>query len=365
MNATQPIKNILVTGGAGFIGSHLTERLLAAGCSVTVLDNFNSYYDPTVKHENARAYSANPSVRVVEGDIRNDEDLERVFAGPRFDAIVHLAAMAGVRPSLEKPAYYMDVNVLGTQRLLDRATGSASRPGNSSSSIDAPHDDSSHSAHKLPLFIFGSSSSVYGERSTESFKETDLTDRPVSPYAASKVAGEMICHSAHKSAGLNVVCLRFFTVFGPRQRPDLAIHKFLKLMEAGQPIEVYGEGTTRRDYTFVCDIVDGIMAALELDEPGFEIINLGRGNPIQLSEMIEALEKVLGKSAIIDRKPLQKGDVTNTFANIDKARKLLGYEPKTSFEEGIRQFLAWNKSRPGINQEPEHRWKQRALHEST
>lgn len=323
MNATQPGKNILVTGGAGFIGSHLTERLLATGCNVTVLDNFNNYYDPTVKHENVRVYSANSAVRVVEGDIRNDEDLERVFAGAPFDAIVHLAAMAGVRPSLENPAYYMDVNVLGTQRLLDRATGAA----------------------KHPLFIFGSSSSVYGERSTESFKETDLTDRPVSPYAASKVAGEMICHSAHKSAGLNVVCLRFFTVFGPRQRPDLAIHKFLKLMEAGKPIEVYGDGTTRRDYTFVGDIIDGIMSALALEEPGFEIVNLGRGNPIQLSEMIEALERVTGKKALIERKPLQKGDVSNTFANIDKARKLLGYEPKISFEEGVRQFLAWKKNR--------------------
>lgn len=342
MNATQPGKNILVTGGAGFIGSHLTERLLAAGCRVTVLDNFNNYYDPGVKHENVRAFSGDPSVRVVEGDIRNDDDLERVFAGASFDAIVHLAAMAGVRPSLENPAYYMDVNVMGTQRLLDRATRRNSSETSSETSSSQP---------KLPLFIFGSSSSVYGERSTESFKETDLTDRPVSPYAASKVSGEMICHAAHKSAGLNVVCLRFFTVFGPRQRPDLAIHKFLKLIEAGKPIEVYGDGTTRRDYTFVCDIVNGIMASLSLEEPGFEIINLGRGNPIQLSEMIEGLERVLDKKAIIDRKPMQKGDVSNTFANIDKARKLLGYEPKTSFEEGVRQFLSWNKSRTAASLE--------------
>jgi len=251
--------------------------------------------------------------------------MERVFATEPFDAVVHLAAMAGVRPSLENPSYYMDVNVLGTQRLLDKATASA----------------------KLPTFIFGSSSSVYGERSTESFKETDLTDRPVSPYAASKVAGEMICHAAHKSAEMSVMCLRFFTVFGPRQRPDLAIHKFLKLMKAGKPIEVYGDGNTRRDYTFVDDIVDGIIKAMTLKEPGFEIVNLGRGNPIRLSEMIEALESALGQKAVIDRKPIQKGDVSNTFANIDKARKLLGYEPKTSFEEGIRKFLAWQKSVTG------------------
>lgn len=355
MNATQPGKNILVTGGAGFIGSHLTERLLTAGCSVTVLDNFNNYYNPAVKRENVRAFlespsvrgiDASPSVRVVEGDIRNDDDLERVFARTPFDAIVHLAAMAGVRPSLENPAYYMDVNVMGTQRLLDRATQRTS-----CARMDANDLDITTDASKLPLFIFGSSSSVYGERSTESFKETDLTDRPMSPYAASKVSGEMICHAAHKSAGLNVVCLRFFTVFGPRQRPDLAIHKFLKLMEAGKPIEVYGDGTTRRDYTFVGDIVDGIMASLALEEPGFEIINLGRGNPIQLSEMIEALERVLGKKAVIDRKPMQKGDVSNTFANIDKARRILGYEPKTSFEEGVRQFLSWNKSRTGAKLE--------------
>lgn len=325
MNATQSAKNILVTGGAGFIGSHLTERLLAEGATVTVIDNFNNYYNPSVKRENVRAYSDNPKARIVEGDIRNAEDLERVFATEPFDAVVHLAAMAGVRPSLENPSYYMDVNVLGTQRLLDKATASA----------------------KLPTFIFGSSSSVYGERSYESFKETDLTDRPVSPYAASKVAGEMICHAAHKSAGTSVVCLRFFTVFGPRQRPDLAIHKFLKLMEAGKPIEVYGDGSTRRDYTFVGDIVDGIIAAIALKDPGFEIVNLGRGNPIQLSEMIEALESALGQKAVIDRKPIQKGDVSNTFANIDKARKLLGYEPKTSFEEGIRKFLAWQNAKTG------------------
>ncbi len=315
-------RHILVTGGAGFIGSHLIDKLLSMGDSVSVLDNFNDYYSPEKKRHNIQEHLKHPQYRMVEGDIRDDASLDEVFAHGTFDGIVHLAAMAGVRPSLTQAAYYMDVNLNGTQKLLDRI---------------AKHCPKARLA-------FGSSSSVYGGRSGESFKETDRVDQPFSPYAASKAAGELICYSAHHTNNLQIVCLRFFTVFGPRQRPDLAIHKFCKLISSGQPIEVYGDGTTKRDYTFVGDIVDGILSALTYDTPGYDIINLGRSEPVVLMDMIHCLEKHIGKSAEIVHMPMQMGDVPFTYASIEKARKVLNYEPKVTFDEGIKRFVDWHKS---------------------
>lgn len=318
-------KKILVTGGAGFIGSHLVERLLSRNNEVVVIDNFNDFYDPAIKRDNIASIEKLDSadrLQVVEGDIRSLTDVEEVFSRGPFDAVVHLAAMAGVRPSLENPALYVDVNLRGTQNLLDAACAQASG---------------------LPLFVFASSSSVYGAREpgSDSFKESDRTDRPVSPYAATKMSGEMICHSQHVATGLDIVCLRFFTVFGPRQRPDLAIHKFCRLIDEDKPIDMYGDGKSQRDYTYIGDIVDGITGVLELEKPGFEILNLGRNEPVLLCEMIECIEKSLGKKATINRKPMQKGDVPNTFANIDKARRLIGYEPGTSFDKGVAEFVEW------------------------
>jgi UDP-glucuronate 4-epimerase len=315
-------RNILVTGGAGFIGSHLIDKLLSMGDRVTVLDNFNDYYNPDRKRLNIQEHLKHTQYRIVEGDLRDDASLQEVFSHGAFDGVVHLAAMAGDRPSLSQAAYYMEVNINGTQKLLDRI------------------------AEYCPKarLAFGSSSSVYGGRSGESFKETDRVDQPFSPYAASKAAGELICYSAHHTNNLQVVCLRFFTVFGPRQRPDLAIHKFCKLISNGQPIEVYGDGSTKRDYTFVGDIVDGIIGALTYDLPGYDIINLGRSEPVVLMDMIRCLEKHIGKTAEIVHLPMQTGDVPFTYASIEKARRVLNYEPKVTFDEGIKRFVDWHKS---------------------
>lgn len=317
------VRQILVTGGAGFIGSHLVDRLLWRGDRVTILDNFNEFYDPSVKWDNIQTHVQHPKFHMERGDIRNIYDMESVFSKNEFDVVVHLAAMAGVRPSLKDPAFYIDVNVLGTQRVLDQIA---------------------KCRHK-PLLVFGSSSSVYGARPDEMFSETDSIDRPLSPYAASKAASEAIAFAAHHTTGLQVVALRFFTVFGPRQRPDLAIHKFCDLIYNGKPIEVYGDGTSKRDYTFIKDIVAGVEKATDLKEPGFEIINLGRSEPVVLSYVIECLENALGKKAIIEYKPPQVGDVPNTFANIDKARKLLNYAPSTSIKSGIDEFVQWYLAR--------------------
>ncbi len=320
MTPAKGSRNILVTGGAGFIGSHLVEKLLEQNDKVVVLDNFNTFYDPTMKEGNVAAFRTNNNCVVIDGDIRDDAILDEAFSNGPFDAVVHLAAMAGVRPSLQQPALYMDVNVNGTQKVIDRILPTADRT----------------------RFVFGSSSSVYGARSGESFKETDRVDLPISPYAASKAANELQCYAAHSSKGLKVVALRFFTVFGPRQRPDLAIHKFCKLIHDGKSIEVYGDGTSKRDYTFVADIVRGIESAIEYPlSSGYDIINLGRSDPVQLMEMIQLLEKHLGIKAKMEMKEMQVGDVPYTYANIERARELLGYEPSTSFEEGIKKFVSW------------------------
>ena len=312
-------RKILVTGAAGFIGSHLVDRLLEEGDTIVALDNFNSFYDPLAKRRNIANHVKQPNYKLVEGDLRNDLSLDMVFAHGPFDVVVHLAAMAGVRPSITHPHLYMDVNVLGTQRLIDKILSSSGKT----------------------RLVFGSSSSVYGKRSGESFQETDRIDQPLSPYAASKAAGELICYSAHHTQGLPVVCLRFFTVFGPRQRPDLAIHKFCRLIDSGKEIEILGDGTSKRDYTFVSDIVHGIEQSMKYDLPGFDIINLGRAEPIVLMDMIACIEKTLKKSAKLVYKPFQLGDMPYTYANIDKAQTVLGYDPPTSFEEGINHFVDW------------------------
>lgn len=316
---TDSSRSVLITGGAGFIGSHLVDRLLKKGDRITVVDNFNDFYDPEVKRANVREHLNNPAYTLLTGDLRNVADIEKAFKNGPFNIVVHLAAMAGVLPSLQNPALYMEVNVLGTQRLLDQI---ARQP-------------------QPPFLLFCSSSSVYGERSIESFRETDQTDRPLSPYAASKIAAEAACFAAHRTTGLQVVCVRPFTVFGPRQRPDLAIHKFCHLIESGQPIELYGDGTSKRDYTFVGDIVDGLEKAIEFRSGTFEVMNLGRSQPVTLIEMIESLESAIGKKATIVHKPFQTGDVPYTFADIEKARRLLGYDPKTSFATGIAEFVRW------------------------
>lgn len=312
-------RHILITGGAGFIGSNLSERFLAQGDSVSVIDNFNDFYDPRVKRANAALFTGHKNYRLVEGDIRSDASLDEAFSAGPFDVVIHLAAMAGVRPSLEKPALYFDVNVNGTQKLIDRIV---------------PNVDKTR-------LVFASSSSVYGERAGEPFKETDSVCRPISPYAATKASNELQLYACHHSTGLQVTCLRFFTVFGPRQRPDLAIHKFCHLINAGKPLELFGDGSTRRDYTFVGDICQGIEKAMTYKFDGYDIINLGRSEPVMLLEMVQALEKHLGKKAEIVWKPMQTGDVPYTFADISHAREVLGYNPQTSFDEGVRRFVEW------------------------
>lgn len=315
-------RNIFITGGAGFIGSHLVEKALASGDRVTVLDNFNDFYDPQRKQANVRPHLQNRQFRLIEGDLRDRAALASAFAHGPFDVVVHLAAMAGVRPSLENPALYMDVNVMGTQYLLDEIKSHAAKT----------------------RLVFGSSSSVYGRRSKEHFRETDRVDQPLSPYAASKAANELQCYAAHETTGLQVICLRFFTVYGPRQRPDLAIHKFCRAIERGEQIEMFGDGSTARDYTFCLDIIEGVWAAMALEQPGFEIVNLGRSSPVTLSEMIACLEAALGKEAKVVRKPMQAGDVPYTYASIEKARSLLGYEPQTSLPDGVKSFVEWYRN---------------------
>lgn len=313
------MKNILITGGAGFIGSHLVDRLLAAeGWQVTVVDDFNDFYAPAIKRDNIRAHLSHPGFRLVEADIRDRKALEQVFSSTAFDCIVHLAARAGVRPSLQQPALYLETNVNGTLNLLELAR-----------------------AHNIKQFVFGSSSSVYGINAKLPFNEDDPVRQPISPYAASKAAGELLCHTYSHLYGMRSVCLRFFTVYGARQRPDLAIHKFSKLISEGRPIPIFGDGTTCRDYTFIDDIIAGVRAAIDYEASEYEVINLGESRTVELRELIALLETELGKKAIIERLPLQPGDVPRTFADVTKARTLLGYNPRTPIEDGIRQFVRW------------------------
>jgi UDP-glucuronate 4-epimerase len=313
------MKTILITGGAGFIGSHLVDRLLASGeWQITVVDDFNDFYEPEIKRENIRLHLAESRYRLAEVDIRDREALERVFAGTGFDCIVHLAARAGVRPSLSQPELYAETNINGTLNLLELAR-----------------------EHGIKRFVFGSSSSVYGINAKVPFSEDDPIHQPISPYAATKGAGELLCHTYSHLYGIRCLCLRFFTVYGPRQRPDLAIHKFARLISSGKPIPVFGDGSTRRDYTYINDIVAGVLAAIDYGGSNCEVINLGESRTVELRELIALLEQVLDTRAIIDRQPPQPGDVPQTFADISKARQLLGYDPQTQIEDGLQRFVEW------------------------
>ena len=313
------MKKLLITGGAGFIGSHLVDRLLATDVErVTVVDDFNDFYDPSIKHANISQHLDDPRYNISELDIRNRAALEQLFERNDFDCVVHLAARAGVRPSLSEPQLYTETNINGTLNLLELARH-----------------------RSIKQFVFGSSSSVYGINAKVPFSEEDPIRQPISPYAATKGAGELLCHTYSHLYGIRCVCLRFFTVYGPRQRPDLAIHKFAGLISQGNPIPVFGDGTTRRDYTYIDDIIDGVMAAIDYDRSNYEVINLGESRTVELRELISLLEKELDAHAIVDRQPPQPGDVPQTFADISKARALLGYDPKTQIEEGLHRFVEW------------------------
>ncbi len=308
---------VLVTGGAGFIGSHLTEALLRQGHSVSLLDNLDDFYPPALKRANLEEIFRLEKIRAHEVDIRNLRELETVFEEERPDVIIHLAARAGVRPSIEHPKLYEEVNVGGTLNLLMLAC--------------------SFGAKK---FVFGSSSSVYGATARVPFAEDHVEMKPISPYAATKLSCELLCYTYSHLHRLPVLCLRFFTVYGPRQRPDLAIHKFIALMEAGKPIPIYGDGTSGRDYTYVDDIVEGILAGVSY-ETQYDIFNLGNSQPVKLLDLVHQLEKATRKRAVLDFLPSQPGDVPLTWADISKARRLLGYEPRTPLDIGIERFWAW------------------------
>jgi len=318
--------NFLVTGGAGFIGSHVCERLLKDGHSVCAFDDLNPFYDPTIKQRNiGDLQSLARPFTFVDGDLTERADLDEVFASAQFDQIVHLAARAGVRPSLEEPALYQRVNVEGTVNLLEAARLAG--------------------VNKVTI---ASSSSVYGVNSKVPFSEEDPIFHAISPYAASKLACEALGHVYHHVHGMDVAMLRFFTVYGPRQRPDLAIHKFAKLIHAGKPIPVFGDGSAARDYTYVNDTVSGILACTQ-KEFGYEVFNLGESETVKLSTLIELLEASLKTKAVIDRQPMQPGDVPITYADISKAREILGYNPQVKIEEGIPRFVEWflaNQSSP-------------------
>ena len=315
-------KTCLVTGAAGFIASHLSEALIAEGYEVVGIDNFDPYYDAAVKHRNLGALQQQPGFSFIEGDIRSAEFLGECFHRHRPDIVFHLAARAGVRGSVAEPIVYTDINVMGTVNLLTAAA-----------------------AEGIERFIFGSSSSVYGAANEVPFSEDQPITRPISPYAASKVAGEAYCYAFHHLYELPMVCLRFFTVYGPRQRPDLAINKFTRLMLAGEPIPVYGDGSASRDYTYVGDIVRGVLAAADrphLAAPDtFEVINLGSDRPITVLELVEAIEHVVGSKARIAWQPLSPGDVPRTWASIAKAKRVLNWEPGTDLLEGLHAFADW------------------------
>lgn len=312
--------NILITGGAGFIGSTLADKLIKENNKVIVIDNFNDYYSPKLKEKNVFHNLTNLNYSLYRNDICDKDAVEKIFEKNNIDCVVHIAARAGVRPSLENPLAYAETNIDGTINILE-----AMRKNN------------------VKKMVFASSSSVYGNCKAEKFSEDLKVTEPISPYAATKSACEQFLYTYSKLYDIQSICLRFFTVFGPRQRPDLAIRKFIELIEQDKPIPVYGDGTTMRDYTYIDDIVSGIMSAIKYDKTPYEIINLGGGSPVTLNEMIETIEKVLGKNAKIDRLPMQPGDVDKTVSDITKAKKLLGYEPKTTFEEGIRNFIEWRK----------------------
>jgi len=308
---------ILVTGAAGFIGSHLCERLVSEKAFVTGLDNFDNSYSRDIKQENISALLAGNNFNLVEGDIRDASCVETIVQKLKPEIIVHLAAKAGVRPSIEDPVGYQDVNINGTLVLLEAAR-----------------------KFGVKNFIFASSSSVYGNNKKVPFAETDNVDFPISPYAATKKACELICHTYSHLYKINITCLRFFTVYGPRQRPDLAIRKFTSLIESGKPIPVYGDGSMKRDFTYIDDIIDGVVSAMR-NCAGYEIYNLGESRPVRLDVLISEIENALGKKAVINWLPMQAGDVLQTYADLTKAREKLGYTPKTDLETGLKKFVKW------------------------
>ena len=307
---------ILVTGGAGFIGSHLVEKLLAAGHDVEILDDFNDFYDPQIKRQNIASFSRDVVVHDI--DLRDSTAVRSLFRSQKFEVIAHLAARAGVRPSIQQPQLYYDTNAGGTLHLLESAhlTG-------------------------IERFIFASSSSVYGASKKVPFSEDQHLTQTLSPYAATKIAGEFLCSTFSHLYQMRVVALRYFTVYGPRQRPDLAIHQFTRKIHAGKPIDQFGDGTTRRDYTYIDDIIQGTMAALKYEGPLFDIFNLGESETIQLKDLISAIENALGEKAKINQLPEQPGDMPLTCADISKAKKLLCYNPSTKFEDGLPRFVDW------------------------
>lgn len=310
--------NFLVTGGAGFIGSHVCERLLGEGHAVWAFDDLNNFYDPQIKRSNLRdIQSLAKPFEFVQGDLVDRVALDDLFSSAKFDQVIHLAARAGVRPSLAEPALYQRVNVEGTVNVLEAAR-----------------------LNGVKKITIASSSSVYGVNAKVPFSESDPIFSAISPYAASKLACEALGHVYHHIYGLDVAMLRFFTVYGPRQRPDLAIHKFAQLISAGKPIPVFGDGSTARDYTYITDIVDGVVACTQ-KEFGFEVFNLGESQTVTLSQLIELLEKSLGQKAVLDRQPIQPGDVPITFADVSKARAKLGYHPRVKIAEGIPLFVDW------------------------
>ena len=313
--------SVLVTGAAGFIGSHLCEALLARGDRVVGLDNFNDFYDPAIKRGNLAGLAGRPGFALVEGDIRDGPALARVLAEHAPTSVVHLAAMAGVRPSLKDPALYHDVNCTGTAVLLQAA----------------------HAAG-IGRFVFGSSSSVYGGNPKVPFHEDDDVSRPVSPYAATKRANELTCHTFHHLYGMDIACLRFFTVYGPRQRPEMAIHKFVRMTEAGEALPLFGDGRSERDYTYIDDILDGLLKAHDRSR-GFRVYNLGESRTISLRELVAEIGRALGKEPRVDWLPPQPGDVPRTYADIGRARAELGYDPRVGLEEGLRRFVEWFRAR--------------------
>ncbi|NWF55779.1 MAG: GDP-mannose 4,6-dehydratase [Syntrophaceae bacterium] len=309
--------NILVTGGAGFIGSHLVEKLLAVGHGVVCLDNFDDFYDPALKRRNLAGVVRKPGFKLIEGDLRDDTFLEQIFQKEKIDRVVHLAARAGVRPSLRHPALYADVNIRGTVCLLEACR-----------------------RHGVRRFIFASSSSVYGNSSRVPFSKDDPVNHPISPYAATKKAGELLCFTYHHLYGFDVACLRYFTVYGPRQRPEMAIHHFTRSVLEGRKISLFGDGSSRRDYTYIDDIIEGTLGAL-FREHGFQIYNLGESQTITLAGLIREIEEQAGKKAILEYLPEQPGDVKQTYADIRKARQMLGYNPRTQVREGLARFVRW------------------------
>src|SRR5690606_31886184 len=312
-------RDILITGGAGFIGSHLVDRLLSENAwRITVVDDLNDFYAPEIKRRNITEHLRLPDYKFIEADIRGAAAMRDVVSSGGFDTIAHLAARAGVRPSLSEPKLYAETNINGTLNLLELAR-----------------------EFGIKQFVFGSSSSVYGINEKVPFAEDDRIHQPISPYAATKAAGELLCHTYSHLYDIRTVCLRFFTVYGARIRTALAIHKFAKLINEGKPIQVFGDGTTRRDYTYIDDIMQGVRAAINYDASIHECFNLGESQTVELRELILLIEDSLGKKAVIDRQPMQPGDVPITFADISKSRRLLGYEPRTKIADGIPKFVEW------------------------